>query len=32
MDVMQFELDNRFEAYEPYYHYEVIPSEEFSYN
>ena len=26
-DVMQFELDNRFQMYEPYYHYEVTPWE-----
>jgi hypothetical protein len=26
-DIMQMELDNRFQAYEPYYHYEVSPWE-----
>jgi hypothetical protein len=26
-EVMQFELDNRFQSYEPYYHYEVTPWE-----
>ena len=26
-EIMQFELDNRFQSYEPYYHYEVTPWE-----
>jgi hypothetical protein len=26
-DIMQFELDNRYQAYEPFYHYEVTPWE-----
>jgi hypothetical protein len=26
-EIMQFELDNRFQIYEPYYHYEVTPWE-----
>lgn len=25
VEIMQFELDNRFQAYEPFYHYEVTP-------
>ncbi len=28
--VMQFELDNRFRDVQPHFHYEVIPSPEFS--
>src|SRR5205085_5231724 len=24
-DIMQFEIDNRFQMYEPFYHYEVTP-------
>lgn len=26
--IMQFELDRSFQTYEPYYHYEVVPSDE----
>ena len=28
--VMQFEMDNRFRDFQPHFHYEVIPSSEFS--
>ena len=27
-NVMQFELDNRFQNYQPFFHYEVIPDQE----
>jgi hypothetical protein len=26
-EIMQFEIDNRFQMYEPFYHYEVTPWE-----
>jgi hypothetical protein len=27
-NIMQFELDNRFQNFQPFFHYEVIPSQE----
>jgi hypothetical protein len=29
-NIMQFEIDERFQGYQPYFHYEVKPSPEFS--